>query len=176
MTDSEIEVIIMSLLSAEFTDPSATVEVLQSYNPKSSGPPLAPVVTFQKLFARRFGVQGRREVFNPGSNEFDATEAWFLKATYQVDTFITPNVAVGALNAYDIADLCAGALQSRETRQTLLASEIGIQRITDIRTPKSMDDSDRFQMNASFDFDLTYENTRVSIVPPATVTGSLIRV
>lgn len=176
MTDSEIEVVIMSILSAEFTDLAATVEVLQSYNPRSQGPPLAPVVTFQKLFARRVGFQGRKEVYDSGDDEFDATESWFLRATYQVDTFITPNVAVGALNPYDIADLCAGALQSREARQTLLASGLGIQRITDIRTPKSMDDSDRFQMNASFDFDLTYQNTRVSIVPPATVTGTVTRV
>jgi len=176
MTDSDIEVVIMGILSAEFTDPSATVEVVQSYNPKSQGPPLAPIVTFQKILARRVGFQGRREVYNSGNDEFDATEAWFLRATYQVDTFISSNVAVGALNAYDIADLCAAALQSRETRQTLLASGIGIQRITDIRTPKSMDDSDRFQMNASFDFDLTYQNTRVSVVPPATVTGSVTRV
>ena len=47
MIDSEIEVVIMSILSAEFTDLAATVEVLQSYNPRSQDPPLAPVVTFQ---------------------------------------------------------------------------------------------------------------------------------
>jgi len=175
MNDADVETAIKSVLDAALVTSFSTVVVAQSFNPTTQGAALAPMVLFTKIAARRYGFQGRKYAFNAGPVDFTKTEGWYLEATYQVNTLIRQDaVDPASLNAYDVIDFCAATLQTLETRATLLALGIGIRRVTDIRTPRFLDDSDRYNMDASFDFVLTYQNTLTSTVPGAGVDGEVI--
>ncbi len=173
MIDADIQKAIKSILDTGLPAAGiANAVIAQSYNPTTQGPPLAPVVLFTKIFSRRYGTQGRKYVYNPGSGDFTKTETWYVADTYQINSLMNQDpVDDSSLNAYDVVGTCAGILQTSETRQTLLAQGIGIRRITDLQTPGSLDDSDRYNMDVSFDFVLTYQNTLASIVAEAGVDG-----
>jgi len=172
MTDSDIQKIIKSILDTGLTAQGLTIIVAQSFNPTKQGVPLEPTVLFTKITARRFGWQGRKQVYDQGLDQFDKTEGYFLKATYQINAVIQQDINdPNSLNAYDVVELCSAILQTQESVQTFVASEIGIERITEIRTPHILDDSDKFDIEPSFDFVLSYQNTLTSIVPSASIDG-----
>ncbi len=178
MTDADVERAIKSVLDAALVAASITADVVQSFNPTRGGASLQPVVAFTKITARRFGFQGAKLTLVPGSpNTFSKAETYYLRPTYQVTGFMDQDpLDPNSLNAYDVLDVCAAFLQSDEARATFNAAGIGIDRITDIRTPRSLDDSDRYDMDVSFDFVLSYKNELISIVPEATVDGTVERV
>ena len=173
MTDADVEIQIKSLLDSRIAASAPfSALVAQSYQPTQQGAPLQATVLFSRIAARRYGFQGVKYVYNSGPDDFTKTESWYLQATYQINALITQNPNdVASLNAYDVVDFCAGALQLQETRATFLLAGIGIQRIADIRNPRFKDDSDRFAMDPSFDFVLTYQNDIVTTISAATVTG-----
>ncbi len=178
MIDGDVERVIKAVLDAGLTAASISAVVLQSYNPTRQGTPSEATVVFTKITARRFGFQGRKYVYVPGApGTFSKTEPYFLRPTYQISALLDQDPTdLNSLSAYDVIDICAAVLQSTESRATFLAAGIGIDRITDIRTPKSIDDSDRHNVDASFDVTLSYKSELTSVVPEATVTGTLERV
>ncbi len=172
MIDGDVQRAIKGVLDAGFTSQGLTMIVQQSFNPTKQGVPLEPTVFFNKISSRRFGFQGRKSVYDAGNNNFVKTESYFLKATYQIGAMSSQDLNdPNSLNTYDIVDLAAAILQTEETRAVLLAQSIGIERITDIRTPQIMIDTDEFEINANFDFVLSYKNEIVNTVPVAGVTG-----
>lgn len=174
MIDGDVQKAIKSILDAGFIAQGLTVTVAQTYNPTTQGVPLVPVVFFTKILAVRFGAQGQKYEYNGGNDSFDKTESYYLKATYQINAVISQNISdPDSLNAYDVVDLAAAILQTAETRDTLRAAGIGIERITDIRTPNYLDDSDLYKIDPSFDFVLSYQNTIASTVNKAAVNGTV---
>ena len=67
-------------------------------------------------------------------------------------------------------------MQTDETIDFLIAQGIGIQRITDIRIIKFINDYDNFRESPSFDFTVSYDRELVSTVKPAQVIGNIKRV
>lgn len=161
----QIKVALVSALSAGSIDGT----VAQSYNPTQQGAPLKPVVLFARLgLARRYGFQGTKYAFDMGSDPptFTKTESWFLNARYQISVLLNQDVvAAGTLNAYDVLDLCAGVLQSRETIDAFKAAGLAVLRVTDIQNVRSLDDSDRWTLDPSFDLIVVYQNTLTTTVP-----------
>lgn len=176
MIDADIERAIVLALQPPLTAAGFNVIVTQGAQPTTQGATSQPQVTFTKILAKRFGFQGRKFAFNVGAANFTKTESWYLRATYQLNALIRQDAGdANSLNAYDVLDFCAGTLQTEETRIMLLetGTGIGLERVTDIRTPRSFDDSDRFNMDASFDFVLTYQNNIDSTVAEAAVSEIL---
>ena len=175
MIDADIETQIKSVLDAGLAAAGITAIVSQSFQPTRQGAPFLPNVVFTKLFARRYGHQAPKFTLIPGTPDtFQKAETYYLRATYQVSGLMNQDPVVpDSLNAYDVLDICAAFLQSEEGRATFKAAGIGIDRISDIRTPRSLDDSDRFNMDASFDFVLSYKQERISIVPEAAISGTV---
>ena len=175
MTDADIETQIKSVLDTGLAAAGISAIVFQSFQPTRQGPPLLPNVLFTKISAHRWGHQAPKLTLIPGSPDtFQEAETYYLRATYQVTGHMDQDhVAPASLNTYDVIDRCAAILQSVAGRATFKAAGIGIDRISDIRTPRSLDDSDRFDMDASFDFVLSYKQEFVSIVPEAAVSGTV---
>lgn len=178
MIDSDVQRAIKAVLDTGLAEQAISAIVAQSYQPTKQGAPLDPVLVFTKIAARRYGFQGRKLVLIPGApNTFQQAEVYYLRPTYQLSGFMNQNPSdPNSLNAYDVIDKCAAILQSEAGRATFQAAGIGIDRISDIRTPHSLDDSDRFVMDASFDFVLSYRNELLSIVPEAGIEGTVERV
>ena len=179
MTDSEVTIAIKGVLDTAIGASSFFAEVTQSYNPTMQGPTLNPLVVFTKISARRYGFQSQKAVYDSNRDEFDQTSSWYLRATYQVNVLMNQDVSdISSLNAYDVVDFCAGILQTRETRQAFLVTGtgIGIDRITDIRLTPVLDESDRYNLDPSFDFVLSYQNSLTSVVPSASVTVTTNRI
>lgn len=178
MNDADVETQIKSVLDTGLAAASISALVSQSFQPTRQGAPLVPNVAFTKLFARRWGHQAPKFTLIPGSpNTFRKAETYYLRATYQVSGLMNQDpVAPDSLNTYDVLDICAAILQSEEGRATFKAAGIGIDRISDIPTPRSLDDSDRFNIDASFDFVLSYKQERISIVLEAAISGTIERV
>lgn len=178
MIDAVVQTAIKSVLDTGLAGASITATVAQSYQPTRQGAPLNPVVVFTKIAVRRFGWQGQKLTLIPGvPNTFTLDEPYYLRATYQVSGYMNQNpLDPSSLNAYDVLDICAATLQSMAGVATFFAAGIGVDRISDIRTPRSLDDSDRSIMDVNFDFVLSYKNTLTSVIPEATVDGAIDRV
>lgn len=178
MIDADVQRAIKSVLDTGLATAGFTVLVTQSFQPTRQGAPLIPAVVFTKIATRRFGFQGQQYVLVTGNPDtFQKTEVQYLRPTYQLSGLMNQNpVDSNSFTAYDVLDACAMILQSAEGRAAFKLVGIGIDRVTDIREPHSLDDSDRFTADVSFDFTLSYRNELASIIPSAGVEGTIDRV
>lgn len=142
------------------------IAVLQNFASSTQGTSSAPAIYFTKIYARRYGTQGRSYLYL--APNFDKTERYFIEDTYQFNATIKEDVAdINGLTASDIIDLVAGILQSIDAINELSAVDIGIERIQQIRTPRVLNDSMQYREEPSFDCVLVYQRTLTTIVPPA---------
>lgn len=140
------------------------ITIHQAYQPVKQGPSSNKAVYLHKIMSRRVGHQGRKYDFN--IDEFDEFEKYWLAVTFQLRPLVSQDITdQDSITAYDIADLCAAILQTKATRQTLLESEISIEKIEQIPVSFSMNDYDEFDLDPTFDFTLLYEQTLTSKVP-----------
>ena len=141
------------------------VSIKQNHQPVQTGVEPGPVVYLHKINAPRYGFPGRKDVFNNTTNVFDHTETIWRTPTFQVDGLATQNPAnITSLTASDIVEATADVLQSSATREALLVSGIGIERITNIRESYFSDERDRFEQSPSFDFTIDYRREFTSTV------------
>ena len=184
MTDSEVSTALKTLLDDSLEHNAifapCSIQVFQSYNPATASPTEKPILSFSKVSARRWGWPKNTYVYDAGNTRFDAVVSWYLRATWRVTALIRQDVTFPeSLNAFDVIDFCAAALQTPTALQYLknYLTGIGIDRIIAIPTPQEWDDSDRFNMEANFTFVLNYMQTFQDIENAAlAVTGSTTRV
>lgn len=169
MTEADVWRALITTLRTGLDDQGqAGVAIKQAFQPRKQGVNTQNTVYLFKITSRRIGHQGRRFDYNAGNNNFDGTENYWLEATFQLTALIERDIQdSSSLTAYDIADLCAGILQTENARKQLIQSDIGILRIGEVRNPYSIDDRDQFDQDSSFDFVLTYNQTIASTVPVA---------
>ncbi len=142
------------------------VKIKQSYQPTKQGPNSARSIYLHKIISQRVGHQGRKYTYNPGNDNFDELEKYWLAVTFQLMPQVSQDIEdEDSITAYDVADLCAAILQTLTTRKALLDSGISIERISQIQVGFSIDDKDQFDLDPSFDFILLYEQTLSSTVP-----------
>lgn len=184
MTDSEVSTALKTLIDDSLArNPifaPCSIQVYQSYNPVTASPAETPILSFSKVSARRWGWQKTSYAYDADNTRFDSLASWYLRATWQVTALIRQDVTFsGSLNAFDVIDFCAAAMQTPIALQYLknYLTGIGIDRIIALPTPQEWDDSDRFNMEANFTFVLNYMQTFQDIENAAlVVTGSTIRV
>jgi hypothetical protein len=158
--------LIATLEAGLLAESLSDVVVRQAYQPRSQGASVERSAYLHKVTSQRVGVQGRSAVWNPAQLNFTETDKYWLAQTMQLTVQAEQNIAdQDSLTAYDIAERCAAILQTRQTRDLLLAAGISIQKITDVRDEYALDDLDQFDINPSFDFILLYEQTLTSTVP-----------
>ncbi len=152
------------------------VKIKQSFQPVKQGVEIQDTVYLFKITSKRVGHQGKSYVYNSTNDNFDSTENYWLEATFQLTAKVKRDITdSSSITAYDVADKCAAILQSDFARNKLLESIVGILRIRDIRNPYSLDDTEQFDQDTSFDFILTYNNTISSTVPKADPVEAIIK-
>lgn len=168
MIESDIWRAIITTLSEGLAAQGLPLPVKQSYQPLKQGVDTLDTVYLHKISARRVGSQGRAHEYNSGNDNFDVTENYWVEGTYQLNAEINRDIDnSNSRTAYDVVELCSAILQGETARMRLLGFGVGILRISDIRNPYSVDDSDQFNQDSSFDFVLTYNQTLASTVPKA---------
>lgn len=167
MNDTQVIIIVIGILRQALDSMGLNdVLILQDYQPTQQGVPEARVVYLHKLNTPRYGHPIKKSVYNSTTGEFDVNESFWRVPSWQVSTRAQqdPEDLTG-LTSSDLADTVADILQMSSTRETLLQSEIGIERITQVRILHEVNDKDRFEETPSFDFTLSYKKTYVSTVP-----------
>ena len=175
MNDNDILMIVIGLIRTALTAmgaPLDAVTVSQKYQPTLAGTPEPPALFIHKILTERYGHPGRRSTYDNANDNFDYQESIWRVPTFQISGLAQQDPAMlTQLTASDIVEVAADILQTEATRQTLLTSEIGIQRITQVRQTYFVNDKQRFEQSPSFDFTLSYRrefNSEVSRVLRAT--------
>lgn len=168
MRDNEIAAMFMSVvLPAMQADDALTgVGLAASNQPRQQGAPSGNYVLFVKLFDRRYGHTQRKDVYTTDDAEFSHEEDQFYETTYQFSAWTKADPAdTNALTESDILNLVCGIMQSDTTLAAFRDAGAGVLRITEVRNPIIVDDSDRFAAVPSFDVTLTHNRTAVSTLP-----------
>ena len=170
MNDNEVLMVVIGILITGLPAIGIRgVSVKQSYQPRKTGTETGPAVYLHKISAARYGFPGKKDVFNTETQDFDHIETIWRTPTWQVDALsIQDPTNLTQLTASDIVEATADVLQQSSTRTTLLNSNIGIERITDIREGYFADEYSRYEQRPSFDFTLTYRREFSSTVPDVT--------
>lgn len=185
MNDNQLITLILAVLNAQLADVGLTGTVLvKAYQPIRQGveqsPGYEPTKSgyLVKLFDKRDGFPREDYVYNATDEAEIRTQTQVYHSTFQL-TALAVQVpgATTMLTASDVANLLAGLLQNPETMAAFQAQGVGILAITDIRNPYFLDDRDRYEASANFDFTLVHNQVLTKSVPYSdTVTVTLLPV
>jgi len=169
-TDNSLIQLFLPIMQAGLiADGFTTTVVKQSNQPTAQGIPTAPMVYFSKVYNKRYGFLGRKDVWDENALEFVHTESQYYETAFQVSALVLQNPTDLTIpTASDLVNEVASIMQSDSTRDILNKSGVGILRITDVTNPYFVDDRDNFEASPSFSFTLTYLNTRVTTTPKVT--------
>ncbi len=167
MNDNELIQLWLPIVTAQLLVDGFTNVIVQQYaQPTQQGIPRLPTVFFQKLFNHRYGWGDAHNVWNPDTEQMELHENQWHETHFQFFAMVVPNLLQPiSYTAGDLANEVASILQSQATRVTLMASNVGILRVSEITNPYFQDDRDQFEATPTFDFILTSLETRITIVP-----------
>jgi hypothetical protein len=167
MTDNGLIRLFLPIInSALLADGYIDVITQQSNQPTMQGINSKNTVFFYKIGDHRYGFTGKYDKWNIINNTMTHTELQVYETTFQVSALALQNpLTPFQYTASDLVNEVASIMQSDLTIDTLMAQNVGILRITDIVNPYFFDDRDNFEASPSFDFTLTYLQTRISVNP-----------
>lgn len=167
MTDNDLIRLFLPIIqNGLIADGYLNVTVEQNYQPTMQGVPSGPTVYFFKVSDKRYGFLGRYDVWDNVHNVMTHTETQIFEATFQVSALVTQlPIVTNSYTASDLVNEVASIMQSDNTRAILLASNVEILRVIDVRNPYFIDDRDQYEAFPSFDFVLTYPQSRISTTP-----------
>lgn len=167
MTDNQLIQLFLPIIQAGLiADGFTNVQAKQANQPTQQGANTGPTVYFFKLNNKRYGFLGRWSKWDTITSKMVHTESQYYECTFQVSSLVrqspyTPN----QYTASDLVNEVASIMQSDNTRTILNNSGVGILRVTDVLNPYFVDDKDQFEASPSFDFTLTYQQSRVTTDP-----------
>jgi hypothetical protein len=167
VTDNELIQLFLPIINAGLiADGYTGVSVIQSNQPTQQGLNTNPTVYFYKVNNKRYGFLGRYDKWDTVNSVMVHTEDQYYETTFQVSALVLQNVYnTNSYTASDLVNDVASIIQSDNTLNILNNAGVGILRVTDIANPYFVDDRDQFEASPSFDFTLTYRQTRVTTDP-----------
>lgn len=167
MTDNGLIKIFYPIITAGLlADGYVNVIVQQSNQPTQQGIPTNPTVYFYKIGDKRYGFLGRFDKWDTINSKMVHTETQPYETAFRVQALVLQNpLTPNQYTAADLVNEVASIMQSDNTRAILEAQNIGILRVQDVINPYFVDDRDQFEASPSFDFVLTYLQTRTSVNP-----------
>jgi len=142
------------------------VTVKQGNQPTQQGVSSLPTVYFYKLFDKRYGFLKRDDEWDMINEVMVHTEIQQYETTFQISTLVIQRPTTPyQYTASDLVNEVAAIMQSDTARETLLQSDVGILRVSEIRNPYFTDDRDQYEASPSFDFTVTHKQIRVSTSP-----------
>lgn len=139
----------------------AGVAVAQADQETGQGRLSGPVLYISRLSNPKLGWQSRQYRMIGGA--VVRREAQWMRTSFQITALHDGG------NAIDLANTAEMILQSRAVVDSLIAKGVGIERISEIRTPSIKNDQGRFEETPNFDVFLTHQ--RKITQASATVTG-----
>lgn len=167
MTDNDVIRVFLPIIKSGLTlDGFTDVIVKQNWQPTLQGAETNPTVYFQKIANKRYGYAGRLDTWNSLTSSNVHVEEQWIEATYQVTALVLQDVHnTNKYTASDLVNEVAAILQSDNTINTLMQNGIGVLRITELTNQFFTDDRDQYEASPTFDFVLTYKQSRVSTQP-----------
>lgn len=167
MLENDLFTLIISTIQAGLTaNGMPDIKIKQSYQSTQQGTNTAPTLYLNKLFDKLYGNPEKKNEWDPDTVTMVNTQTQFYESPFQGMAIATQDPSnLSAPTATDIANLAANILQSDSTIQTLRASGVGIQKITQVRKPQFIDDRNRFEAGPNFDFTVTWEQDILSTTP-----------
>jgi hypothetical protein len=167
MTDNDlIQLFIPIIHNALIADGFSNVSIKQSNQPTMQGINTNPTVYFFKVANKRYGFLKRYDTWDSINSVMVHTEAQYFETTFQMAALVLQNPKnILIPTASDLINEVASIMQSDQTRAILKQAGVGILRVMDVVNPYFFDDRDNFEASPSFDFVLSYENTRISTSP-----------
>lgn len=179
MQDNPLYILIISTLTAQLADVGLAGLVIAKANQdiRQGVEPLTGAYLI-KLFDHFDGMPEEDFVWDSVNGVEVRTQTQVVESTFQLNGLAiqTPG-NLTQLTASDTANLLAGLLKTPDTMAALQASGVGLVSLTQSRNPFFLDDKDRYEANASFDFVLTHKQVLTKSVPYSdTVTLTLLPV
>jgi hypothetical protein len=161
-----IQLISPLITSALIADGYTGVILAQSYQPTQQGVSRLPMVFMQKIYTHRYGWGRSYTKWNPLTLQEELNEDQWIETTFQFSALVTQSVQTpNQYTASDLANEVAAIVQSQAFQVALMAQNVGILRVSEIRNPWFQDDRDQFEALPSFDLVLSSLQTRLSTVP-----------
>lgn len=168
MTDNGLIALFTSQIDAALANAGWTFNVIQKDQPTQQGQPSAGAVYFQKLFDHPYGSPMISKVSNYPVMTFTETESQWYETTFQVSALVTQDPTNLSLpTASDVANYVKMYIATRSARAVLMAQNVGMHRITEVRNPPFQDDRERYEYQPNFDVVLTHIRP-IDIVVPGT--------
>jgi len=171
MRDNQLIMLFRPLLLAGFAAQGlTTVQVKQNFQPTQQGRVGTPPAMYMtKILDHRHGSPGIKETWHPPLTAMIRTKTEIIEGHWQFSFTVAENPADdNELTAADYAKIAASIMQDDPFRAGLIAAEVNILRITDVRTVNVQNDYDQFEKNVSFDAIITHKDVTVTTTPFAT--------
>ena len=167
MTDNDLIKLFLPIINAGLiADGYTGVTVKQANQPTQQGVNTGPTVYFYKTGDKRYGFLGRIDEWDTVNSVMKHTETQYYETTFQINALVLQNVNnTNSYTASDLVNEVASIMQSDQARRIMITAGVGILRVTDVVNPYFLDDRDQFEASPSFDFVLTYKQTRVTTEP-----------
>lgn len=167
LTDNDLIRMFLPIINAGLiADGFTGVTVMQSNQPTQQGTPTAPTVFFFKVGNKRYGFPWWGDMWDPVHSVEVHTEIQYWETTFQISALTLQRpYNTYSYTASDLVNEVCWIMQCADTVEKLIAQGVGVLRVSEIRNPYFTDDMDNFEASPSFDFVLTYTNTRVNNVP-----------
>lgn len=134
----------------------AGTQVVTEYQPVGQGRTNGPTLYFFQLpTGQRYGSQEYVAKLDL-AGQMVRTEGQWYRLGYQI---MALNDSDQGLPAQDLITMASMLIGSGGFRRLLRQEQVGIERITDVRSPYFSNDRDRFEMSPSFDFTLSTKRT-----------------
>lgn len=166
MNDNQVIIQLIGAIEAGLTLFNIeNVEVLQGYQPTQQGIPEGDAIFIHKIPSRHYGHPKEKNVYNQETGQFDQTREFIRLSKWQINARAQqrPDDIMG-LTASDLVEAVADILNMQESRDSLSASGIGIERIAEIRIAYDGNEKERFEQEPSCDIVLNHKKTYTSTV------------
>lgn len=180
MNDNQLYTLILSVLNAQKADVGLpNLVIAKAYQDQRQGVELVTGAYIVKLFDQRDGFPDENYTWDELNQVEVRTQTQVYHSTFQITALAVQTPGnTSQLTASDTANLLAAILQNQESIAAFKAQNVGMLNIIkDIRNPYFLDDYDRYEASATFDFTLTHKQILNKSVPYSdTVTVTLLPV
>lgn len=143
------------------------VSVVQAYQSSEQGvqDATSPTVYLYNVHNHRYGTPEEREVWDEDAGEMRRFQAQQMESTWQIFVLTPASDDPAVPTAIDALNDVAFILNTRPSLAAFKAVEMGILRITEVRTPNFQSDLGGFESSPSFDVTLTHRDSYLDTSP-----------
>lgn len=167
MRDNELMVLIRTTLLELLSEQGMQgVTVATSYQADNQGRVTTPTLYYFKVMDNRAGWQGRTNSYDPDTGKVTVEQRQWIRSTFQIQGLASfDKNDLYQDTAEDLTRMAAMLVQSESFRLALRAKGVGMERVTEIRSPQFVNDRDQFQASPSFDFTVSRQDRIIQQSP-----------